>query len=273
MRKPVLLALVFALSMGSGSAWAGEVIPVSEVDWQQLNPARGDQSPKAGTLWGDRQASTATGFLVEFVDGFSSPPHIHNVSYRGVVISGLIHNDDPAAASMWMPTGSFWTQPKGEAHITAAKGVKNVAYIEIEDGPYLVRPVADAYDSGERPVNVDASNIVWLDPLAKQPVEGVRTAYLWGSPREGRLHGSLLELPSGFDGVIESEGPGFRAVVITGQLAYRGMDDTDSAGSQTLDPGSLFSSDADSKHPVACRSNGSCILYVRAQSPPEVAAR
>ncbi|MBT8367005.1 MAG: DUF4437 domain-containing protein, partial [Deltaproteobacteria bacterium] len=96
-----------------------KVVLTSEVKWEQLNPARGDKSPKAGTLWGDRNGSGPTGFLLKPVDGFESPPHIHNVSYRGVVISGLIHNDDPNADDMWMPTGSFWTQPKGGVHITA----------------------------------------------------------------------------------------------------------------------------------------------------------
>ena len=104
-----------------------EVIMVSEVKWEQLNPARGDKSPQAGTLWGDRKGTVPTGFLAKFVDGFSSPPHIHNATYRAVVISGRIHNDDPNAADMWMSTGSFWTQPKGEVHITAAKGSINVA--------------------------------------------------------------------------------------------------------------------------------------------------
>ena len=78
------------------------VLPVAEVEWQQLNPARGDASPAAATLWGDRNGPDATGFLVRFVDGFESPPHIHNVSYRGVVIRGLVHNDDPDAEAMWM---------------------------------------------------------------------------------------------------------------------------------------------------------------------------
>ncbi|NNE08734.1 MAG: DUF4437 domain-containing protein, partial [Gemmatimonadetes bacterium] len=31
-----------------------EIVPVSAVDWEPLNPARGDASPQAGTLWGDR---------------------------------------------------------------------------------------------------------------------------------------------------------------------------------------------------------------------------
>ncbi|MEM9420868.1 MAG: DUF4437 domain-containing protein, partial [Planctomycetota bacterium] len=89
------------------------VLPASEVPWTALNPARGDKSPQAGTIWGDRGAEVPTGFLVKFVDGFSSPPHIHNVTYRGVVIEGLVHNDDPDAANMWMPPGSYWTQPAG----------------------------------------------------------------------------------------------------------------------------------------------------------------
>ena len=104
-----------------------KVVLTSEVKWEQLNPARGDQSPKAGTLWGDRNGSGPTGFLLKPMNGFESPPHIHNVSYRGVVISGLIHNDDPNAEDMWLPVGSFLTQPKGEVHITDAKGTNTLA--------------------------------------------------------------------------------------------------------------------------------------------------
>ncbi len=115
-----------------------KVVLKSEVKWENLNPARGDKSPKAGTLWGDRNESGPTGFLIKPTDGFKSPPHIHNVSYRGVIISGLIHNDDPKAENMWMPEGSFWTQPKGKVHVTAAKGSNTtLAYIEIEEGPIL----------------------------------------------------------------------------------------------------------------------------------------
>jgi hypothetical protein len=86
-----------------------KVVLISDIEWEPLNPARGDKGPKAGALWGDFTGSRPSGFLVKFVDGFSSPLHIQNITYRGVVISGLIHNDDPDAADMWMPTGSFWT--------------------------------------------------------------------------------------------------------------------------------------------------------------------
>ncbi|PWJ58144.1 uncharacterized protein DUF4437, partial [Dyadobacter jejuensis] len=94
-----------------------KVVLSSEIVWEKLNPARGEQSPQAGTIWGDRKGEIATGFLAKFTDGFSSPPHIHNVTYRAVVIKGMIHNDDPKAENMWMKTGSFWTQPVGESHI------------------------------------------------------------------------------------------------------------------------------------------------------------
>ena len=175
-----------------------EVVLTSEVEWGPLNPARGDRGPKAGTLWGDRTGPGPSGFLVEFLDGFESPPHIHNVSYRGVVLSGLIHNDDPNADDLWLPPGSFWTQPKGAVHVTAARGSHNLAYIEIEEGPYLVLPVEEEFDSGEVPVNVDRSNVVWLDqPGTPAAARGPRVAYLWGNPRDDRLSGALVELPAG----------------------------------------------------------------------------
>ena len=129
---------MFASDVGSTTplsiAPSVEIVLASDVEWVQLNPARGSASPQAATLWGDLKGGVATGFLAKFIDGFSSPPHIHNATYRAVVIDGYIHNDDPDAADMWMPTGSFWTQPKGEVHITAAKGANNVALVEIDRG-------------------------------------------------------------------------------------------------------------------------------------------
>lgn len=116
-----------------------EVRLASEIQWQKLNPARGDASPQAGTIWGDQTKDGESGFLVKFVDGFSSPPHIHNITYRGIVIGGGLHNDDPDAKHMWMEVGSYWTQPAGEVHITAARG-SSIGYVEIQSGPYLVKP-------------------------------------------------------------------------------------------------------------------------------------
>jgi quercetin dioxygenase-like cupin family protein len=253
-----------------------KVVLMSEVKWEQLNPARGDESPKAGTLWGERKGSVPTGFLVKFVDGFSSPPHIHNVSYRGVVISGLIHNDDPNAADMWMRTGSFWTQPKGEAHITAARGSTNVAYVEIEEGPYLVLPAEKAFDSGERPVNLDPSNIVWLgasnitwvdQPEVSASANGPKVSFLWGNPQDGHLNGTFVKLPAGFTGKINSHGSTFRAVVIRGQPQYQVPGDTDV---KTLKPGSYFSSKGESVHQVSSEAGAESIIYVRTDGKYDV---
>jgi hypothetical protein len=247
---------------------APRVVLASEVDWTPLNPARGDASPKAGTLWGDRASSGPSGFLVQFNEGFSSPPHIHNVTYRGVVIRGLMHNDDPKAADMWMPAGSFWTQPAGEPHITAAKGRINLAYIEIQEGPYLVHPTEQAFDNGERPVNVDKSNIVWLDASdltwvdqsgAAATAEGPKVAFLWGKRQDGHLNGSLIKLPTGFTGTLRSRGATFRAVVIQGSAKHHGAD------VKTLEPGSYFGSDGASAHRITCDAAADCIIYARTQ--------
>ncbi len=262
--------VVVGVSSTATAASRAEVVAANEVNWTPLNPARGDASPRAATLWGDRAGRGATGFLVRFKKGFSSPPHIHNVTYRGVVIRGLVHNDDPNAADMWMPAGSFWTQPAGEVHITSAQDEYNVAYIEIGDGPYLVRPPSKAFDNGERPVNVDRSNIVWVDQpgeTAGQPA--VRKAFLWGQPIDGQLNGTMVKLPKGFTGVLSAKGPSLRAVVIKGQtgLKVRGE-----SVARRLEPGSYFGSEGEATHPITCSDDAACLLYVRAVGTYSVAS-
>lgn len=235
-----------------------KVILASEIEWQKLNPARGEKSPKAGTLWGDRMAEVPTGFLAKFVDGFSSPPHIHNATYRAVVISGNIHNDDPDAAHMWMPAGSFWTQPKGEAHITAAKGSENIALVEIDKGPYLVMHREEAFDSGERPINVDASNIIWLDLPGKSAASSnPKIAYLWGDYNSGKSYGTFLKLPAGYTANIQTIASEFHAVVIKGQLSYL------AEPAKQLEPGSYFGSTSEATHQVSSATDQKTVIYIR----------
>jgi quercetin dioxygenase-like cupin family protein len=275
MRKFLALALISVLIAAcTGSQIASDsitpkpeaestsqVVLMSEVEWGPLNPARGDNSPRAGKLWGDRTDSGASGFLVQFVDGFSSPPHIHNITYRGVAISGTVHNDDPNAEKMWLPKGSFWTQPAGGVHITAAEGSKNLAYIEIDSGPYLVLPPEKAFQSEDKPINVDASNIVWVDsegmPASKN---AAKVAFLWGSPQDGQMNGTLVKLPAGFTGNIRSNGSTFHAVVIQGQPQYQVSNETEV---KTLVPGSYFGSKGKSVHQVSSNAKDESIIYVR----------
>lgn len=240
------------------STTSAEVVALKEVKWEQLNPARGDKSPQAGTLWGDRKGEVPTGFLVKFVDGFSSPPHIHNVTYRGVVINGLIHNDDPDAKKMWMPEGSFWTQPKGEVHITAAKGNQNIAFIEIDHGPYLVLHEEEAFDSGERPINIDANNVVWVEmPNKFDAKKGTKIAYLWGDLTKNKLRGTMVKLSANFSGEIQSNASIFRAVLIQGQLQI-GKDELN-----ILEPGSYFGSNTNHNHEIKSASEEEVIIYIR----------
>lgn len=216
-----------------------EILPASKVNWEKLNPARGDKSPQAATLWGDRKGNPATGFLVKFVDGFSSPPHIHNVSYKGIVISGLVHNDDPKAANMWMPATSYWTQPAGESHITSAKGKTNIAFIEIDSGPYLVRPKKMAFDNGERPFNIHSANTIWKDGKVE----------LW-KDKSGRVTGSMFK----FRGHHSLKLSQSKIVVISGKLNFE---------DNLLEPGSLISVNGKKRLSLNCESDEECVLYLK----------
>ena len=238
------------------------LVSAEEIQWGYLNPLRGAASPGAANLWGDRTTESATGMLVRFNKGFSSPPHIHNITYRGIVIDGLMHNDDPSAARMWLPSGSFWTQPAGEDHITAANGDTNLIYLEIDSGPYLVKPSDDAFDNGERPLNLHRDNIVWLDNSDSQHIkaDGVQTSLLWGSTDTGALNGSLIKLPSGFSGYISTSAAEFRAIVIEGTIGYSS---SDIQTEKRLSPGSYAGSSGPFQHQITVAEDKPVTLYIR----------
>ncbi len=274
---PLLLAVIFLScsnpptdiendSMEVTDKVSNEVILSEDLNWEKLNPARGDKSPQAATIWGDRNANVPTGFLVKFVDGFSSPPHIHNVSYRAVVIDGLVHNNEPNAESIWMPSGSFWTQPAGDAHITSASGETNIAYVEIEEGPYLVQPMDDAYDNGERPLNIHASNVTWLDKTMVSWIKSnsdVEISMLWDTKEKNGLSGYFVKIPSEFKGELISQGTTFQCIVVSGKLNYS-MPENQQV--KQLDPGSFFRSTNRAIHQLSNTSKDSAILYIRTNS-------
>jgi mannose-6-phosphate isomerase-like protein (cupin superfamily) len=275
--KPIIAAATAISMLASLPAAAAdtphyEVVEFDAVEWGALNPARGDASPRAGDLWGDRARDEASGFLVRFDEGFSSPPHIHNVTYRGIVIGGAIHNDDPEAAPMWLSPSSFWTQPAGEDHVTAARGAFNMAYIEIDSGPYLVRPSAEAFDNGERPINAAASNLVWLDgdDVTFLPVSdgsGAQTAFLWAD-RETGERGSLLRLPAGSSSRIATGAGTLRAVVTSAGIRYTNPQTT---GEVALGAGSYFGSMGNAVHTISCEAEDDCLLYIRTSAAFTVA--
>lgn len=243
-----------------------EVVTRSDFELVPLNPLRGDASPKAGVLWGDLRRDVPTGALIQFADGFASPPHIHNITYRAVVIDGTVHNDDPNAESLWMGPGSFWTQPAGEVHITAVGPGGGTAFLEILSGPYLVQPLIDAFDNGERPVNIEESNVVWLDAEDIKWVDhasgsaGPEVSFLWGSPRDGEINGTFVKLPSDYSGRLVTNGEETKAVLITGLLKHGAGD---LAQERSLEVGSYFGSEGEVEHELTCESEEECIIYIR----------
>ncbi|MEO0575314.1 MAG: DUF4437 domain-containing protein [Pseudomonadota bacterium] len=244
------------------------VVKPNDVNYIPLNPSRGDRSPQAGVLWGDIRQDVASGVLLKFADGFSSPPHIHNITYRAVVIAGDMHNDDPDAEKLWMGPGSFWTQPAGENHITAAKpGSGATAFLEILTGPYLVQPALEAFETGERPINLLSSNLVWMGAndfewirTASSTGIGPEVALLWGDLDMGMPSGSLVRLPSSYAGNISSTGGMLRSVVIQGQLSHTVTTVSDTT---TIGPGGFFESEEGVPHSLACQKGKACVLYVR----------
>ena len=263
------IVTALSISLAACANPVTEVVSRSAVQFQPLNPARGDASPKAGVLWGDIEENVPSGVLIAFADGFSSPPHIHNITYRAIVISGEVHNDDPNAESMWMGPGSFWTQPAGESHITsAATGSNATAFLEIMEGPYLVKPSNEAFDSGERPINVESRNVVWLgssdvtwvnSPESPTTANGVKTAFLWGSPTPGQKNGTLLRLPAGSRGELQGNSVWLRAVVIKGQVSHRLPGASEIS---TLMAGSYFGSNDGKVQNVSCSATDDCLIYV-----------
>ncbi|WP_299100374.1 DUF4437 domain-containing protein [uncultured Winogradskyella sp.] len=238
-----------------------EVVTADNVEWGWLNPLRGNKSPAAGKLWGDRTKNEPAGFLVKFNKGFSSPPHIHNITYRSIVIKGLLHNDDEQGEKQWLTVGSYWQQPAGEAHITAADDNDNMAFLDIQEGPYLVKPTSEAFDNGERPVNVDKTNLVWLNANDIEWVSSksnVETAFLWGTHEENQLRAVLLKLPAGFSGKIKNLSSNFRAVVISGGLTLQFSKKEEKS---KLEPGSYFGVEEDSKSIIT--TDKETVIYIR----------
>ncbi|WP_434050755.1 MAG: DUF4437 domain-containing protein [Roseibium sp.] len=274
----VSLVAVAAASQTLQSSRAVEVVPSEEVSFQPLNPARGDASPQAGVLWGDIREDVPTGTIIRFQPGFSSPPHIHNITYRAVVISGAVHNDDPTAEPMWMGPGSFWTQPAGATHITAARedAGLSTAFLEIQEGPYLVQPKDRAFANGEFPVNVEADNIVWIDaadvawvdaPGASSGADQPKMAFLWGDPSEAGKNGTFLKLPAGFEGRISGGDAWLKAVVISGTATHQLPGSSEST---PLDPGSYFGSKTKTVHKVTCSGTQECVFYMSAEGKYDV---
>ncbi|OHX64562.1 DUF4437 domain-containing protein [Flammeovirga pacifica] len=230
-----------------------------DIKFIPLNPARGDKAPQAGAIYGNIRKDVATGYIGKFKNGFSSPPHIHNITYRAIVMNGELHNADEKAPKMWMTTGSIWTQPKGQSHITAAQGENAMAYIEIDSGPYLVKHEGEAFESDEKPINMHASNVIYLGKSESKLIGencDAKIAYVW--EKKNGENGYLLKLPTGFKGNVYSEGSIFFGIIISGKVAYTMPDSGKIIG---LDQGSHFESKTKAIHDIS--TNEESLVYIR----------
>lgn len=270
-----LLTLMSACTDAGSISYADEqkqsvtVMTADQVSYQPLNPTRGDASPQAGVLWGDITKDVPSGMLLKFAEGFSSPPHIHNITYRAVVIDGEIHNDDPDAVNMWMGPGTFWTQPAGEVHITSARpGVGGTGFLEILEGPYLVQPGDKAFDNGERPLNLVSSNMVWMSSdemnwIQKgNSAQGPEATLLWGDLSDGKLSGSMLKLPQGYKADLSTNGGDLKAVVIQGDVVHSVESVTEQS---EISSGGYFASAEGVTHSLKCDTKSECMIYVRTE--------
>ena len=155
-----------------------------------------------------------------------------------------------------IPTGSFWTQPAGESHVTAADGQGNLIYLEIDSGPYLVLSSEKAFDNGERSINIDERNLVWLSTKdVKWLKEGaLQIAYLWGEPH--LANGSFLKLPAGFKGTIKNDHE-LKAVLVRGKATHQ----WNNVKTKTvLSPSSFFSSKTKGEHKINAETE--IVLYI-----------
>lgn len=252
-----------------------QIVPHGEVSFIPLNPDRGDAAPQAGTLWGDIRKDVGTGTLVKFKPNFSSPPHIHNITYRAIVIEGTVHNDDPNAEIMWMGPSSYWTQPANQNHVTSAGPEGATIFLQILSGPYKVMPSDQAVETEENPINVVASNIVWLagsDAVWIAPgdtdANGAEIAFIWDTPEDGDVNGTLLKMPVAYRGTLTSNGSPLDAVVITGQIKVS----TDGEQTATLGAGSRVGSQGEARHMVSCEGQGECLIYVSSHGAYQLSA-
>ncbi len=78
---------------------------------------------------------------------------------------------------------------------------------------------------------------------------------------------SLLKLPRGFDGALQTVGASFHAVVVRGRAAHQVVDETELT---PLDPGSYFGSEGAVAHQLTCAGETDCLVYVRAEGAFEL---
>ncbi len=131
--------------------------------------------------------------------------------------------------------------------------------LEIDSGPYLVKPSTEKFDNGERPVNIHRDNMVWLSEYESALVSGedIKLAHLWQN-KANSTQGMLVKLSKGAKGFLFGQSDEFKAVVIQGIASYQS---NETSHVVKLNAGSFFSSKGEFEHLLSTESE--TIIYVR----------
>lgn len=119
MRKTILAILTLTALAGSQAALAQSApaprsanTPVTELTFYEL------MGMPVAKAYGD-PARGAHSNYIKLPGGTVSPVHTHTADYYGVVISGVVANEQtPAGPDRPLPPGSYWYQRGGEPHVT-----------------------------------------------------------------------------------------------------------------------------------------------------------
>ena len=130
-----LTALIAANSAQVGANWDGtpaDLVLASEVTWEQLNPARGNESPKAGQL---------NGTLTKLPAGFSGKIDSRGSTCRAVVIKGQLQYQMPGETdAKTLEPGSYFSSKGESVHQVSSEGGEESIFYVRTDGKYDVVP-------------------------------------------------------------------------------------------------------------------------------------
>ncbi len=96
------------------------MVTPDQVDYQPLNPARGDASPQAGTLWGDLDDGGLSASFVKLPAGHTSDLSVESDRLRAVIVDGaLIHSVAGLETQSELGAGGFFESDAGVPHALA----------------------------------------------------------------------------------------------------------------------------------------------------------
>ena len=233
------------------------IVTADQLEWTPLDPNAGEAGPMIAQAWGDA-ASGPSGMFFKAPAKFPGGPHLHTSNYHGIVISGTVRNDKPKAkAPVLMPSGSYWAQPGGAAHVTSCKD-ECMAFIYFE-GPFDgLPPDAKVPATEMKAKNVVPKQLKWV-PGSEAGKAGPMLAPLWGDMETGP-NGFLVKLPAGFAGAWHWHTSDYHGATIQG--VARNWEQSGNADI-ALPAGASWFQPGEVNHTTSCDAGKECIIYVQ----------